>query len=81
MTIRRYRRRERHNAKPIDAVADQAESDRLRPLFLSWVGRRSNADGMRAAGLPMNAGQAWLSGRTLAAEHQIAVRRVLGEIK
>ncbi len=78
-TIRRYKRRSLHNAKRDGQEASNAESDRLRPLFLAWVGKRSNAEGLKEAGIPYNSGTAWLSGRApLAAEYQAAAKRALG---
>lgn len=57
---------------------DPAESDRLRPLFLAWIGRRSNGAGLVAAGIDHAHGMAWLAGtRILRDDYQRRVRDLL----
>jgi len=78
---RRYKRQSLHNAPRDGQESANAESDRLRPLFLAWVGKRSNAEGLREAGIPYNSGTAWLSGRApLAAEYHARAAIVVYKI-
>lgn len=58
---------------------DPIESDRLRPAFLKWVGRRSAAAVFREIGIPTDHGSRWMSGRTLADRYQVIVRRAMGD--
>lgn len=53
------------------------ESDALRPLFLRWIGKRSNAAALRVAGLDYTHGMRWLAGGVLRADQQAIVREVL----
>jgi hypothetical protein len=46
------------------------ESDRLRPLFLVWVGKRSYAAALKAAGIDYGHGMKWLAGGILREEYQ-----------
>lgn len=71
-------RRIRNRRSTAQIRGDAVESDRLRLPFLAWVGRRSNADGLKAAGIPHHHGMAWLAETTvLRAEYQIKVRKLL----
>jgi hypothetical protein len=59
---------------------DPRESERLRPLFLAWTGRRSNAAALKEAGIPHGHGMGWLSGGNLLRdEYQAVVRKLLGD--
>lgn len=57
---------------------DPVESARLRPLFLVWLGNRSQTEGFRIAGIPYHHGTRWIGGYTILAEsHQAAVRELI----
>lgn len=57
---------------------DPFESARLRPLFLRWIGNRTQAAGLKAAGIDYGHGMAWLAEKTvLRDEYQPIVRRLL----
>ncbi len=57
-----------------------AESDRLRPLFLRWIGKRANTTAIKAAGLPIGHATAWLNGPTILRDvEQVKVRKLLDE--
>ena len=62
-------------------IGNRAEADRLRPLFLRWIGTdRSNATALAAAGIPHAHGSAWVSDdKNLSDEYQIVVRRLLDQ--
>lgn len=73
-------RRSRAPTRHANQGGDPVESARLRPLFLVWVGKRSNAAALKAAGIPYGHGANWLNDRSvLGEEHQKNVRRLLDE--
>ena len=57
---------------------DPVESDRLRPLFLAYIGKRSQAAGLREAGIDYGHGMKWLAGTvTLRQEFQAVVAELV----
>ncbi len=75
MTRSRLHRRTDHAS-----AAVQAESQRLLPLFLRWVGPRGTKEMLAQAGLPYGHAVAWLGGRVaLRQEWQVVVRAILGD--
>ena len=58
-------------------VGDPLESDRLRPLFLRWIGNRSNKSAFIAAGIDPDHGARWLSGGCLRDADQVTARILL----
>lgn len=59
---------------------DPAESARLRLPFLRWIGNRTQAAGLKAAGIDYGHGMAWLAEKVvLREEYQPIVRRLLDE--
>jgi hypothetical protein len=76
------RRRLAHNPRNRTGQlkGDPAESARLRLPFLRWIGNRTQAAALKAAGIDYLHGCAWLSGKTvLRAEYQPVVRRLLDQ--
>ena len=53
------------------------ESDALRGPFLRWIGKRSNAAGLKVAGLDYTHGMRWLAGGVLRTDQQEKARAVL----
>jgi len=59
---------------------NKSESDRLRPLFLRWVGQRFNSAALKSAGIPLAHGMAWLGSDTILRDcEQAKVRKLLDE--
>jgi hypothetical protein len=56
---------------------DPVESDRLRPLFLAYIGRRANSTVFEEVGIPVGHGTAWIAGAILRDVYQAKVRAVL----
>ena len=55
----------------------RAESDRLRPMFLRWVGKRFNTAALRDAGIPTAHGIDWLGGGVVLDDRWQAIVREL----
>jgi hypothetical protein len=57
---------------------DPVRSDQLRDPFLRWMGNRTNATGLRLAGVDYPHGMRWLAGNgVLADRFQVKVRALL----
>lgn len=76
------RRRLAHNPRnrTSQLKGDPTESARLRLPFLRWIGNRTQAAGLKAAGIDYCHGCAWLAEKTVLREaYQPVVRRLLDE--
>lgn len=74
------RRRLAHNPRNRTGQlkGDPAESRRLREPFLRWIGNRTQAAALKAAGIDYYHGCAWLAEKTVLREaYQPVVRRLL----
>ena len=60
-------------------IAIQRESDRLRPLFLRFCGRRHIRTVAATIGIDPRRAGAWVSGHNLAPDAQAVVRAALGD--
>jgi hypothetical protein len=69
-----------HRKRNANMGGDPVESDRLRPLFLAYIGRRANSTVFAEVGIPIGHGTAWTAGVTILRDvYQAKVRAVLGD--
>jgi hypothetical protein len=78
--VKRQRMAHNPRIRAAQVKGDPFESARLRPYFLRWIGNRTQAAGLKVAGIDYCHGCAWLAEKTVLRDvYQPLVRRLLDE--